>query len=202
MKILSVNTGRAAALTSPSAGGSASSASGSAITSAIAKSAVYGRVNLGKLGLEGDEQVDLSTHGGPDKAVYAYPAEHYEFWREHSRRALKFLPELPHGSMGENLTIQGLLEAEVWIGDRLHVGNTILQVTGPRPPCFKFGIRMGYAHAVKLMVQSGYTGFYLRVLQTGSVHAGDTIAVQAGPRQISVSRQNEVLHTGHQRALF
>src|SRR4051812_28757961 len=112
-------------------------------------------------------------HGGLDKAVYAYPSEHYAFWMAQRAAALKREELLPPGSIGENLTLQGVLEDDVWIGDRLRIGDTLLQVSEPRRPCFKFAAKMGFNHAVKLMVQSGYSGFYLCVLQTGCVQAGD-----------------------------
>lgn len=172
------------------------------IATGIHKQPVQGPVAIGKLGLAGDEQADPSVHGGLDKAVYAYPSEHYAFWAAQRLAALKREEPLPPGSMGENLTLQGLLESEVWIGDRLHVGGTILEVSEPRRPCFKFNAKMGFSHAVKMMTQSGFTGFYLRVLQPGEVRAGDTITLVAGLRSTSIAQINERRLKGRQRDLF
>jgi MOSC domain-containing protein YiiM len=119
-----------------------------------------------------DQQSDLSVHGGTEKAVYAYPSEHYEHWRRE-------LPgqDLPWGSFGENLTTEGLLEPDIRIGDRLRVGAAELVVTQPRMPCFKLGIRFGRDDMVKLVLRIGRSGFYLAVLQEGEVAAGDPIEI-------------------------
>jgi MOSC domain-containing protein YiiM len=98
---------------------------------------------------------------------------------------------LPPGSMGENLTLQGLLESDVWIGDRLQIGGALLEVTEPRRPCFKFNAKMGFAHAAKAMVQAGCTGFYLRVVDVGEIRAGDAITLSAGARDMSIAQINE-----------
>jgi MOSC domain-containing protein YiiM len=122
------------------------------------------------LNLEGDQQSDLSVHGGVDKAVYTYPSEHYAYWR-------KELPQmdLPWGVFGENLTIEGLLEEDVRIGDRLRVGSAEFVVTQPRMPCFKLGIRFGRSDILKRFLHSGRTGFYFAVLREGEVGAGDSV---------------------------
>ena len=172
------------------------------IVTAIHKQPVAGAVAIGKLGLEGDEQADLSVHGGLDKAVYAYPAEHYPFWIAQRAAVFKTAQPLPPGSAGENLTLAGLLESDVWVGDRLQVGAVLLQVTEPRTPCFKFNAKMGFAHAAKAMTQSGFTGFYLRVLQAGSVCAGDTVTLLPGPRGMSIAAINERRRKGRQQDLF
>lgn len=172
------------------------------IMTAIHKKPLEGSVEIRRLGVAGDEQVDLSVHGGLDKAVYAYPVEHYAFWNAQRRDMLRTEEPLAWGSLGENLTIQGLLESEVWIGDRLQAGAVLLEVTEPRQPCFKFNVRMGYRHASKQMLQSGMTGFYLKVLETGSVAAGDRLHLQAGPREVSVSSINQRRFRGRQRELF
>lgn len=172
------------------------------IASAINKMPVTGPVEVGRLGLAGDEQADLTVHGGLDKAVYAYPLEHYAFWEERRAAVLKREENLPFGAMGENLTLSGLLEEAVWIGDRLEIGNTVLEVTEPRRPCYKFAARMGFGHAVKLMVQSGFTGFYLRVRQTGNLQQGDAVRLVAGPRQVSIAQINQQRYKGRQRDLF
>jgi len=172
------------------------------IASAINKRPLAGAVMAGKLGLDGDEQADKSLHGGPLKAVYAYPVEHYAFWEEQRSRVFLRHEPLPPGAMGENLTVQGLLEAQVWVGDRLLIGEAVLEVTQPRSPCFKFGIRMGVAHAVKAMAQSGATGFYLQMVQTGQIRAGDAIALVAGPRRVSIAQLNAQRYDKGQRELF
>ena len=143
---------------------------GRAVRTSIWKSSVEGPVRVRSLNLEGDQQSDLSVHGGRDKAVYAYPREHYEHWR----RELPGQP-LPWGSFGENLTTEGLLEPDVRIGDRFRVGSTELVVTQPRMPCFKLGIRFGRDDMVKLFLHSGRSDFYLAVLREGEVAAGDPI---------------------------
>ena len=172
------------------------------IATGIHKKSVSGKVMVNRLGLAGDEQADLSTHGGLDKAVYAYPIEHYAFWKAQRLSALKRDVPVVAGSMGENLTLEGILESDVWIGDRFHIGGTVLQVTEPRPPCFKFAAKMGFSHALKMMMQSGYTGFYFRVIQIGSIQAGDTVTIVPGPREISINKVNEQRWKGRQRDLF
>src|SRR3569832_1598605 len=142
------------------------------IASAINKRPLAGAVMAGKLGLDGDEQADKSLHGGPLKAVYAYPVEHYAFWEEQRSRVFLRHEPLPPGAMGENLTVQGLLEAQVWVGDRLLSGEAVLEVTQPRSPCFKFGIRMGVAHAVFVLVLCGVSGFFLLLVFSGLFRAG------------------------------
>lgn len=172
------------------------------IASAINKMPVTGNVEVGRLGLAGDEQADLTVHGGLDKAVYAYPAEHYAFWEQQRAAVLKHTAPLPSGSMGENLTLEGLLEQDLWVGDRLAIGAVVLMVTEPRRPCFKFAAKMGFSHAVKMMVQSGFTGFYLRVLQTGTLQSGDTICLTPGPRIVTLAQINRQRYQGRQRDLF
>ena len=140
------------------------------VRTSIFKAPVPGRVRVAQLNLEGDQQSDLSVHGGVDKAVYAYPSEHYPFWR----RELPGM-DLPWGVFGENLTTEGLLEETLHIGDRLRVGSSEFLVTQPRMPCFKLGIRFGRPDIVKRFLQSGRSGFYFAVLQEGEVAAGDSI---------------------------
>jgi MOSC domain-containing protein YiiM len=143
---------------------------GKSVRTSIWKSPVEGPVRVGALNLEGDRQSDLSVHGGVDKAVYAYPSEHYSYWRLE-------LPgmELPWGAFGENLTTQGVLEEEIQIGDRLRIGSAEFVVTQPRMPCFKLGIRFGRPDMVKRFLQSGRTGFYLSVRREGQIAAGNSI---------------------------
>jgi MOSC domain-containing protein YiiM len=172
------------------------------IATGIHKTPVSCAVQLRKLGLDGDEQADLSVHGGLDKAVYAYPSEHYAFWAAQRLAVFKREEPLPPGSMGENLSLQGVLESDVWIGDRLRVGDAILEVTEPRQPCFKFNAKMGFSHAVKLMVQSGFSGFYLRVVQPGVIAAGMPITLVPGIRDVSIAQLNAQRRKGRQRDLF
>ncbi len=172
------------------------------IVTGIHKQPVPGRVTVKRIGLAGDEQADLTVHGGLDKAVYAYPVEHYPFWQAQRLAVFKRMQPLPPGSMGENLTLQGLLEKDVWIGDRLEIGDTLLEVTEPRAPCYKFSAKMGFAHAVKLMVQGGFTGFYLRVVREGSLQADDAIRLIPGIRDVSIVQINDQRRRGRQHELF
>jgi len=140
------------------------------------------------LGLAGDEQADPSVHGGLDKALYAYPSEHYAFWQEARRAAgvSDIDDQLPFGAVGENLTLQGLLEHGVWVGDILRFAHCALRVVQPREPCFKFNAAMGYNNAVKDMALSGRCGFYLAVDEPGSLRAGDAFSLVPGPRQMGI----------------
>ncbi|MEX1167941.1 MAG: MOSC domain-containing protein [Hydrogenophaga sp.] len=179
MRLVSVNIGIARPLRM---GG------GRTVLSAIGKSPVAGAVNVRALGLEGDDQADLSVHGGLDKAVYAYPVEHLPFWQAARReQGVSLFDEmLPLGFMGENLSISGLLETDVWIGDKLHFPRCSLRVTAPREPCFKFAEVMGFPQAGKRMMQQGCPGFYLAVEIPGSIEPGQTFAVEPGRRGLSV----------------
>jgi MOSC domain-containing protein YiiM len=143
---------------------------GRAVLTSIWKAPVEGRVRVNRLNLEGDRQSDLSVHGGPEKAVYVYPVEHYEYW---SREFPGM--DLPRGAFGENFTTEGLIEKDVRIGDRLQVGTAEFLVTQPRMPCYKLGIRFGRDDMVKRFLQSGRTGFYLSVLREGEAAGGDRI---------------------------
>lgn len=172
------------------------------VVTGIHKKPVQGPVKVGKLGIEGDEQADLTVHGGLNKAVYAYPSEHYAFWTAQRLAALKREEPLPPGSMGENLTLQGVLESDVWIRDRLRIGTVLLEVSEPRQPCYKFNAKMGFSHAAKMMVQAGNSGFYLRVVETGELQAGDEVILIPGPRETSLAQINERRRMGRQRDLF
>ena len=143
---------------------------GRTVRTSIWKAPVEGRVRVKRINLEGDRQSDLSVHGGPEKAVYVYPFEHYEYW---SREFPGM--DLPRGSFGENFTTEGLLEKDIRIGDRLRAGSAEFLVTQPRMPCYKLGIRFDQDDMVKRFLQSGRTGFYLSVLREGEVAAGDPI---------------------------
>ncbi len=146
------------------------------------------RLAVKPLGVEGDEQVDNSAHGGLSKAVYAYPSEHYPFWQTVRAQAkvAGWDEPLSHGMMGENLTISGLLEGDVWIGDVLRFPDCTLAVSEPRRPCFKFQHVMGFNQALKLMAQSGYSGFYLAVRVPGTLAAGESFEVIPGPREVNL----------------
>ena len=158
MKLVSINVGLPREVQSQ----------GKTVLTSIFKEPIAGRVAVQRLNVQGDQQSDLSVHGGSDKAVYAYPSEHYAFWREELG-----LAELPWGSFGENFTTEGLLEDEVFIGDRLRIGTAEFVVTQPRMPCFKLGIRFGRPDIVKRFLRSGRSGFYLAVTQEGEAEAGD-----------------------------
>jgi MOSC domain-containing protein YiiM len=163
---------------------------GEIVWTGIFKEPVSGRVLLRRLNLDGDRQADLSVHGGIDKAVYAYPAEHYEHWNRVLGR------DLPFGQFGENFTVTGMLEADTSIGDVYRVGTAVVQVTQPRTPCFKLGIRMGDRRFLKPFLASGRTGFYLRVVEEGEVGAGDVIElVRADPAGVTVA---EILRLGYE----
>ena len=143
---------------------------GEVVNTGIFKQPVHGPVIVRYLDLDGDEQADVTVHGGRDKAVYVYPSEHYPLWR-------KELPELefPFGAFGENLTVDGLLENDVGIGDLLRIGTAEFVVTQPRMPCYKLAVRFDRTDMLKRLLRSGRTGFYLRVLKEGLLTAGDAI---------------------------
>ena len=143
---------------------------GREVRSSIFKMPAAGRVRLKRLGLEGDFQADPRYHGGPDKAVYVYPSEHYPHFRDVLGRQ-----DLSAGFFGENFTTEGLLEDEVNIGDVFRVGTAVVQITTPRSPCFKLGAKVGSPMFVKTFLESRRLGFYLSVLEEGEVGAGDAI---------------------------
>ena len=160
-------------------------------------------VEITALGIRGDEQADLSVHGGIEKAIYVYPAEHYAFWNDLLTRETKKPVNLRHGAIGENLTIEGLLETEVFVGDRLQIGDLEFMVVKLREPCFKFNAAVGYKGASKAMLQSGFSGWYLRVLKTGVLSAGAPIALTPGSRDISIAQQNhKLLNNRNQKDLW
>ena len=145
------------------------------VPSAFVKTGVAGSVAVAELGLEGDSQADLSVHGGPEKAVYGYAAAHYPAWRaDFPEHADRFVP----GGMGENLTIEGLTEADICVGDIHAIGSALLQVCQPRQPCFKFALRYADNRLPKAMVRSGRAGWYYRVLRPGRLAATDAVSVQ------------------------
>jgi len=159
---------------------------GREVSTGIFKSPVTGPLMLRHTNLDGDRQSDLSVHGGVNKAVYAYPFEHYEYWRNE-------LPavELTWGNFGENLTTEGLLESEARIGDQFRIGGALVKVTQPRLPCFKLGIRFGRDDMVKRFLSSGRSGIYFAVLEEGPVNSGDTIELlERGARGITIADVN------------
>jgi MOSC domain-containing protein YiiM len=160
MKLISVNVGLPREIT----------ANGETVRTSIWKYPVQGRVHASTLNLDGDQQSDLSVHGGVDKAVYVYPSEHYSYWRTQ-------LPdvELPWGAFGENFTSEGILEDQTKIGDRIRIGSTEFMVTQPRMPCFKLGIRFNRRDMVKHFLESKRSGFYLAVIREGEVQTGEAI---------------------------
>lgn len=160
MKLLSVNVAQPKAV----------DIDGRAYRTGIYKRAVAGRVWLGPDNLEGDGQADRANHGGPNRAVYCYPHEHYAYWsRELNRK------DFEYGQFGENLTLHGLLESEACIGDIFEVGQAVIQVTQPRVPCYKLAGKLGIADFAKTFLQANRSGFYARVLEAGGVAADDNM---------------------------
>ena len=162
---------------------------GSMVRTGIFKEPVEGPVMIREMNLDGDKQADLSVHGGAQKAVYAYPAEHYDYWRRE-------LPEVTFswGNFGENLTTEGLLEDSLHIGDRFKIGSAMLQVSQPRMPCYKLRIRFGRDDMIKRFLLSGRSGFYFSVVEPGEVRAGSEISI--------VSRDAEQLTIAHTNRLY
>ena len=178
-RLLSVNVSRAQPLP----------VGGREVASGILKRAVEGPVTVQPLGLDGDEQADLSVHGGLSKAVYAYPHEHYPFWQtvRAQARAAGWDEPPPFGLLGENLTITGLLESQAWVGDLLRFPDCDLAVSEPRFPCAKFGAALGFAQAVKLMQANAWCGFYLAVRRPGTLRAGEAYELVPGPREVGIT---------------
>ena len=160
-------------------------------------------IEITRLGVAGDEQADLSVHGGIEKAIYVYPIEHYAFWNDLLSRETKKPVDLALGAFGENFTIEGLVETEIFIGDQMQIGDLQFTVVKLREPCFKFNAKMGYKGAAKAMLQSGFSGWYLRVNQTGMLAAGSAIQVLPGQRLTSIADQNQALfNRGEQKNLW
>ena len=156
---------------------------GKTVLTSIFKKPVTGRVAVRQLNLDGDRQADLTVHGGKDKAIYAYPSEYYQYWREEFPNM-----HLPWSMFGENLTLTVLLDDTVHIGDRFRVGTAELIVTQPRFPCYKLGIKFGRDDILKRFLDSGLTGFYFAVLEEGEVEAGDSITpLERDEHEIRVS---------------
>jgi MOSC domain-containing protein YiiM len=167
MKLLSINAGRPREI----------EWQGKIVLTSIYKSPIQGQVRVRRLNIDGDQQSNLSVHGGVEKAVYAYPSEHYAFWRKELADGRNELAGATSdwGAFGENFTTEGLLEDAVRIGDRLRIGSAEFRVTQPRLPCFKLGIRFGRPDIIERFQQSGRSGFYLAVVTEGEVTAGDRI---------------------------
>ncbi len=152
------------------------------VVTGIFKRPVAGAVAVRTLNLDGDGQADLVNHGGESKAVYAYALEHYDYWKQALGR-----PAMPHGQFGENLTIAGLDEALLCVGDQLAIGSALFAITQPRVPCFKLGIRMADKNMPRLFAESLRTGVYLRVLEEGTVEASDPVhVVSKDPKRLSI----------------
>jgi MOSC domain-containing protein YiiM len=181
MKVLSVNVGRPREV----------EWRGKWYRTSIWKAPVTGRAQVRTLNIDGDEQSDLSVHGGRHKAVYAYPSEHYATW------AQELGVDLPWGAFGENLTLEGILEDEIRIGDRLTIGSVVLEVTQPRMPCFKLGIRFDRDDMVRRFLESGRSGLYLAVSREGVIAAGDEVTFEsAAEHDVTIADVAEVYATG------
>ena len=148
------------------------------VASAFLKSAIPGPVMAGALGLDGDQQADLTVHGGPEKAVYAYPASRYPDW---AAAFPDLAPRFVAGAMGENLTVEGMAEDDLCVGDIHAIGGALLQVCQPRQPCFKLALALGEPRLARHMVRTGHSGWYYRVVQEGALAAGDTVTLVDRP---------------------
>lgn len=180
MKLLSVNVSQPKEV----------SYNGKRIKTGIFKAPVSGRTMMRRLNIDGDGQGDLSVHGGIHKAVYVYPIEHYDYWKRELGR-----DDLTYGKFGENLTVEGMLEETVHIGDVFRIGDALVEVSQPRVPCFKLGIKMRDPQIVKPFLESERVGFYVRVLEEGEVGAGDTIErIKVGEGQMTVKK---IVHLRH-----
>lgn len=166
---------------------------GATINTGIFKKPVTGRVALRTLNLDGDRQADLSVHGGPYKAIYVYPSEHYEYWRKELPQA-----NLPWGAFGENLTTEGLSEGlgedELHVGDRFRIGSATVMVRQPRMPCYKLAAKFRRDDMIERFLLSGRSGFYLSVEEEGEIGAGDSIEL--------ISRNRDGITIAEMNALF
>ena len=188
MRLISINTGKVGPLFANQ------NQDRTMVMSGIKKSSISNidqanSVDINASGVMGDEQADLTVHGGIEKAIYVYPHEHYPFWNALLTRELKTPFDLQPGAMGENFTITGLLEADVFVGDVLQIGNLQFIVTKLREPCFKFNAKMRYKGAAKAMLQSGYCGWYMRVITPGTLNAGSKISHLPGKQETSIADQ-------------
>ena len=165
MKLISVNVGRPRLL----------SWKGVTFNTGIFKAPVSGKVMLHTTNLDGDRQADLSVHGGPNKAVYGYPSEHYPYWQKQFSGL-----DLPWGAFGENWTTEGLLEGNISIGDRYRIGSAVVRVTTPRLPCFKLAAKFQRDDMIERFLSSGRCGYYFAVMEEGTVSAGDEFEFLGG----------------------
>jgi MOSC domain-containing protein YiiM len=202
MKLISINAGKAVPLFTNQHPDHA------VVMSGIKKNSISSikqpnPVDINTLGVMGDEQADLSVHGGLEKAIYVYPHEHYPFWNALLSRELKTPFDLQPGAMGENFTITGLLEVDVFVGDTLQIGDLEFIVTKLREPCFKFNAKMRYKGAAKAMLQSGFCGWYMRVVTPGKLMAGNAIRQLAGKQETAIADQvRAILKRDLQRDLW
>jgi MOSC domain-containing protein YiiM len=202
MKLISINSGKVGPLFTNQHQDHAMVMSGIK-KSSISHAGQPSPVDINTLGVIGDEQADLSVHGGLEKAIYVYPLEHYPFWNALLSRELKTPFDLQPGAMGENFTITGLLESEVYVGDTLQIGDLEFVVTKLREPCFKFNAKMRYKGAAKAMLQSGYCGWYMRVITPGKLMAGSTINLLPGKQETAIADQvRAILKRDVQRDLW
>ena len=162
---------------------------GRSVSSGILKRAAAGPRKVELLGIEGDAQADAAVHGGPAKAMYAYPSEHYPFWATLRAQfgVAAWGDSLPFGALGENLTLAGLLEIDVWVGDVLRFPDCALGVSGPRLPCYKLDAALGFEQASNAMAARAWCGFYLAVHEPGTISAGEPFELVPGPRAIGVT---------------
>ena len=202
MKLISINSGKVGPLFTNQHPDHAMVMSGIK-KSSISHAGQPSPVDINTLGVIGDEQADLSVHGGLEKAIYVYPLEHYPFWSALLSRELKTPFDLQSGAMGENFTITGLLEENVFVGDMLQIGDLEFVVTKLREPCFKFNAKMRYKGAAKAMLQSGYCGWYMRVITPGKLMAGSTIHLLPGKQETAIADQvRAILKRDIQRDLW
>jgi MOSC domain-containing protein YiiM len=180
MKVISTNTGKAREI----------EWNGKIVSTGIFKFAVNAPIFLGNEDVENDNVIDRRYHGGTDKACYLYSADHYNYWK-----TLYPTLELPWGMFGENLTVEGLNEVEINIGDIFKIGETIVQATQPRQPCFKLEFRFHNRNIVKQFVDSGFAGVYVRVLKNGNIQPGDAMQLVERKNSISICEVFELLYT-------
>lgn len=179
MIIQSINVGKPAQV----------SFGGKEISTGIHKTGVREPLYLSRLNLDGDRQADLVHHGGVDKAVCVYPYEHYAYWETELNRSLTF------GAFGENLTTEGMLEKDVCIGDIYRLGEAVVQVSQPRQPCFKLGVKYGVPELPLKVQQTGYTGYYFRVLTEGIVSPADSLLLkERHPAEVTISFANSIMY--------
>ena len=180
MKVLSVNVGSLQKMIR----------NGKKIQTGIFKKSTEGPINVKQLGLEGDQQANKKLHGGIDKAICVYPSEYYNLWKEELGK-----PDLSFGDFGENLTTVGLLEDDIYVGDRLRIGSVEVVVTQPREPCITLNVRLGRKDVSALIRKSGRSGFYFSVEKEGIIKNGDSIEnISKEENRVSVSDFNQIIN--------